>query len=345
MNMGTMLDNRKQTILSAVIEDFIYSAEPVGSKRLVEKYGWSISSATVRHELALLEEMGYLSQPHTSAGRVPTDMGYRFYVDALAVREAPTTELVHIEGFYGRLTHEIGELMRETSNYLARVTSTMAIVYAPDIRREKIKHIDLIGSGAKSLIIVVIMSNGSISKQALAFGTDIADEALVKLEARLNAALTGASVDEAWRKPIELNGLSAEEAELLEGIAGSVLDSLSGNNSDRVFYDGATYLLDYPELTDLGEMRRVMALIGQNCALLEWLQTACNTGGLTVSIGAENELELSGYTVIASGYEVGGQSVGALGVLGPTRMDYRRAMSAVKQIADELGKALGQLER
>lgn len=340
------LDDRKRAILSAVIEDFIYSAEPVGSKRLVEKYGWSISSATVRNELALLEELGFLSHPHTSAGRVPTDRGYRFYVDNLSPADmAASTEMAEVARLSGRLTQEISELMRETSQFLSRLTSTLAIVYAPDLRREKIKHIDLIGLGSKNIMIVVILSNGAVSKQVAMVDTDLSDESLSKLESRVNEALIGMSVDRAWSVEVERRELSAPELDALDRIATSVFDSLHVSTSDRLYYDGATHLLDYPEMAASAEIRRVLAIVEHNYDLLEWLQAASKSGELTVSIGAENELELAGYTVIASGYEVQGESVGVLGILGPTRMDYRRSIFAVERIADQLGKALDELER
>jgi len=328
--------------LSAVIEDFIYTAEPVGSQRLVEKCGLSVSSATVRNELSALEELGYLSHPHTSAGRVPTDMGYRFYVDSLS--EDGTGQMAELSSFSIGLTMEIGDLMRETSHFLAGLTRTMAVVYAPDIKRERVKHIDLIGLGSAKVMIVVILSNGSISKQLFDSVRDAPAEALLTLEKRLNEAFVGKLVDDLAMVDMPNEGSSASEAALLKRLCSAVVDSLSVDVSDRVYHDGATQLLEYPELGGLEEMRQALTLIEHNYRLFEWLREAAEAGELIVRIGAENELALVGYTVIASGYEVRGEAAGALGVIGPTRMDYRRAISAVCQIADKLGEALGELE-
>ncbi len=337
-----MLNDRRRAILSAVIEDFIYTAEPVGSQRLVDKYGWSVSSATVRNELSSLEELGYLSHPHTSAGRVPTDKGYRFYVDMLS--EDGTGQVAELSGFSVGLTMEIGDLMRETSHFLARLTRTMAVVYAPDIKRERVKHIDLIGLGSAKVMIVVILSNGSISKQLFDSVRDAPAETLLTLEKRLNEAFVGELVDDLTGVDVPNDGLSATEAALLLRLCSTVAGSLSMDVSERVYHDGAAQLLDYPELGSLEEMRQALTLIEHNYRVFEWLREAAEAGEMIVRIGAENELELVGYTVIASGYEVRGEAAGALGIIGPRRMDYRRAITAVCQIADKLGNALGELE-
>lgn len=339
------LDDRKQAILSALVEDFIYSAEPVGSKRLVEKYGWSISPATVRNELAILEEWGYLSHPHTSAGRVPTDKGYRQYVDGLA--EAVTfaaADQVEVGKFFDRLSHEIDALMRETSQFLSQLTSAMAIVYAPEVRHEKIKHIDLIGLGSCNLMIVVIMSGGSISKHVVSLGEDFPAEILGRVEGKLNDDFSGRSFNGGKPGDGAASELGGEEKELFDLVALSIGDAARTGASERVYYEGAAQLLDYPEMADLNEMRRLMVLMERNYSVLEWLNDTSKSPRLMVSIGSEHALELTGYTVIASGYEVRGEAVGVLGVLGPTRMDYRRSISAVSHIASELGKALADLE-
>lgn len=328
--------------MSAVIEDFIYTAEPVGSRRLVDKYGWSLSSATVRNELSALEELGYLTHPHTSAGRVPTDKGYRYYVDTLS--EAGTGGLAELSGFSVGLTMEIDDLMRETSHFLSGLTRTMAVVYAPDVKRERIKHIDLIGLGSAKVMMVVILSNGSISKQLVNARREASAETLSTLEERLNLAFVGELVDSLTGIGTPNEGLNAADATLLTRLCLALVDSLSMDISERVFHDGAAQLLDYPELAGLDEMRQALTLIEHNYRLFEWLREAAEASELVIRIGAENEDELVGYTVIASGYEVRGEAVGALGVIGPTRMDYRRAITAVSQIAEKLGKALGELE-
>ncbi len=340
--MTLMLDDRKRAILSAVIEDFIYSAEPVGSQRLVDKYNLSVSSATVRNELSILEELGYLSHPHTSAGRVPTDQGYRYYVDTLTPGGAE--QLTEMNGFSALEPARPGDLMRETSQFLANTTQTMAVVYAPDIKRERVKHVDLIALSSVNVMIVIILSDGSISKQVLEIAREVPQETLSRLQKRLNEALNGKLVEEIVRSPLATEDLPEAERELFGGISTAVIDSLSAGLSDRVYHDGAAQLLEYSELADLDEMRRVLALIEHNYIVFEWLRAATEAGGLVVSIGDENRFELVGYTVIASGYAVRGESAGALGVIGPTRMDYRRTIAAVRQIAEQLGKALEELE-
>jgi len=234
--------------------------------------------------------------------------------------------------------------MRETSHFLAGLTRTMAVVYAPDIKRERVKHIDLIGLGSAKVMIVVILSNGSISKQLFDSAQDAPPETLLMLEKRLNRAFVGELVDDLIGVDVPNEGMSASEAALLRRLCATVVDSLSIDVSERVYHDGAARLLEYPELGGLEEMRQALTLIEHNFRVFEWLREAAKDGELIVRIGAENELELVGYTVIASGYAVRGEAAGALGIIGPRRMDYRRAITAVCQIADKLGDALDELE-
>lgn len=340
-----MLDERKQLILWAVINDFICNAEPVGSKRLVDQYALDISPATARHELAVLEELGYLSQPHTSAGRVPTDLGYRYYVDWLTENtESALVEHGHVRDFFAELNYEIDQLMKETSHLLASLTSCVALVYAPDIRQENIKHIDLVRLGSNRVMIVVITSNGSLSKQVLDAAGEWGPEVFVKLERVLNFALNGVSVGLIDKIDFEVSDLSVSERALLEIIKERIIRGLAGAASEQVYYDGAAHLLTEPEFGNLIRVREVFELLEQNYLLLEWLETAAGNCEVIVSIGSENELNLGGLSLVASGYEINGKSVGALGVIGPTRMDYPRAISTVKCIARNLGAALAEID-
>lgn len=337
-----MLDERKQSILSALIEDYVVTAEPVGSKRLVEKYAFKISPATVRNELAALEEMGYISQPHTSAGRVPTDLGYRYYVDQLKNVPSPVEgNFEEIKKVYAELNHELGQLMRETSHLLSVLTHCAALVCAPDIRRESIKHIDLVALGRQGVLVIVITSTGSVSKQVVAFSAPVPVETLKKLEIMLNASLSDQPVDQIGSIGAG-EGLTQLENSLLGQIKDQIVDSLATNFAERVYYDGAAYLMAHPEISALRRAHEVIGLLEENYRLIEWLRTASDECEVIVSIGAENELELNGFSLIASGYEVHGQPAGVLGILGPTRMDYPKAIAAVRCIAVNLGEVLAE---
>ena len=326
-----------------MIEDFVATAEPVGSKRLVDQYELRISPATVRNELASLEELGYISQPHTSAGRVPTDLGYRFYVDQLSQVSTPAeNDFAQVKEFYSRLNHEIGLLMRETSHLLSMLTSCVALVYAPDIRKERLKHIDLVGLGGRGVLIVVITSNGSVSKQVFDFPGTVDGETLTRLESALNRLLAEQPVDDISGVELEDHGLSVAEAGLLKQVQVHIVEGLAKNLTERVYYDGAAHLLARSEASALRRAHEVIGLLEQNYRLLDWLQAASDGCEVIVSIGGENQLELNGFSLVASGYEVHGEPVGVLGILGPTRMDYPRAISAVRHIAKNLGEVLAE---
>jgi heat-inducible transcriptional repressor len=339
------VDDRKQTILCAVIEAFISGAEPVGSKRLVEEHELDISAATVRNELARLEEMGYLSQPHTSAGRVPTDKGYRYYVDHLGESPARAPSQVdEIRRFYAHLNHEIGQMMRETSHLLSRLTSCVALVYAPDISRARIKHIDLVALGGKGLMIVVITSTGLVSKQVIDHGGLLTGDLPLKMEKMLNESLVGLPADQVGAARLSTDGFTSQEAALAGSIRDCIVGGLTGGEAERVYFNGAAYLLDSRVSDNLSRARRVLGLLEQNYRLLEWFQVVADSAQVTISIGAENELDLEGYSLVASGYEMGGENAGALGILGPTRMDYGRAITAVRCIAESLSEVLSDLK-
>jgi heat-inducible transcriptional repressor len=339
------MDDRKRAILCAVIEDFISGAEPVGSKRLVEDHAMGISPATVRSELARLEEMGYLSQPHTSAGRVPTDMGYRYYVDHLG--DSPSqlpSQVAEIRRFYAQLNHEIGQMMRETSHLLSRLTSCVALVYAPDISRERIKHIDLVALGGKGLMIVVITSTGFVSKQVIDHGGRLTGDLPLKMENMLNDCLVGLPAAQVAAARLATAGFTSEEAALADSVRDCILSGLTGGETERVYFNGAAYLLDSRVSDNLSRARRVLGLLEQNYRLLEWFQLVADSAEVTISIGSENALDLEGYSLVASGYEMGGENAGALGILGPTRMDYGRAITAVQCIAESLSEVLSDLK-
>lgn len=339
-----MLDDRKKAVLGALIEDFILTAEPVGSKRLVERYGLEISPATVRNELAQLEELGYISQPHISAGRIPTDLGYRFYVDRL--KEAAETdgrEAFQVNRFYAELNHEISQLIRETSHILSELTKCAALVSAPDIRKERIKHIDLVALGGQDALIVVITSKGSISKIVVDIGKHTTPAELSNLETTVNKVLADVPVESAAGRAFDFSGLGEREKLLVKRVHAHVVDSLAKNLAERVYFEGAAYLLAKPEITALARAHEVIDLLDKNYKLLEWLQAIADEREVFVSIGGENQLDIEGFSLVASGYEVGGESMGVLGILGPTRMDYSKAIGAVRTIARNLGEILAEL--
>ena len=337
-----MLDERKQKILSAVIEEFITTAEPVGSKRLVERYGLRISPATVRNELAGLEEMGFLSQPHTSAGRVPSETGYRYYVNGLEKKKTPqVVESTKIRQYYSDLNFEIGQLMSDTSHLLSELTNCASLVWAPDINKEKIKHIDLVGLGGRAVMIVVITSAGSLSKQVVDLGKKIENDTLLEVEKLLNRTLTNVGVEHVGDIAFEMGDLDQEERQLVAKIRFIIEKKLVAGLTQRVDHAGTEHLIE-ENIISIKRAHEVIDKLERNYQFLEWLQAVTEECNVMVSIGSENEYNLDGFSLVASGYEVEGELVGVLGILGPTRMDYIQVIPTVEYMAKNLSEFLAE---
>ncbi len=340
------MDERKQRILDGVIEVFIMTAEPVGSKRLVEQCGWDISPATVRNELAALEEMGFVWQPHTSAGRVPSDLAYRYYVDSLERRKTPKlVEFDEIRERYSYLNMEIGQLMKETSRLLSELTNCVSLVWAPDIRKEKIKHIDLVGVGCRAVLVILITTAGSLSKQVLDLGKKtIGKDMLVEVEETLNRAWADVEVEKVADFAHDEDDITGEKDWVVAKINSLIKEELAMDFTKRVYSDGTEYLIEKPDIMTIKRAGEVVEKLERNFRVLEWLQAVTEESEVMVSIGSENELNLDGYSLVASGYDIEGEPAGVLGILGPTRMDYNRSIATVEHMAKSLGEVLAELQ-
>jgi heat-inducible transcriptional repressor len=341
----TNIDNRKKAILYAAVQEYILTAEPVSSQKLVEKYRLGISPATVRYELAALEDLGYLCQPYTSAGRVPTDKGYRFYVDSLADKKGLTTqEEQSVDRLFSALNREMEELMQETSLLLARLTSYIAVVLAPVLRKSTLKHIDLVALSSYDVLIVLITDTGRVVKGTLTFGKPVNMQELAEVEKQLNTALKGKGVSEIEEERAKLTESSVPNRWVIEQVIEEITNILA-NEQERVFLGGTSSILHQPEFEDLQKVQSLLSTLERGYLLLKLLEDAFKTKKVLVRIGSENRIvEIKDYSLVASSYRIKGEAIGTLGIIGPTRMDYARAISAVKYIADNLSKALTSLK-
>lgn len=346
-----MLNERRRRVLQALVEEYIVSATPVGSKTLVERYELGCSPATVRNELAILEETGFVVQPHISAGRMPTDTGYRSFVDDVLEREGAagagrasdlTTHFSHAS--------EVDDLMRETSAALTQLTSCLAVVLAPSVSLARVKRIDLLAIGARRALFVLITESGQVLNRQIELAHEAVPERLAEIERALNAALVGKRASEIrpLRDAIEPIATSVAEkpADLeVDRLVGDVLDVILGAldeaDRDRLYHVGVPALLSQPEFHDAERARPLIEFLEDGIAVLEALSDALGTDAMTVRIGHENRrAELGNLSIVATNYGAG-SSDGVVGVIGPTRMDYPRVISAVRVVADGLEGALG----
>ncbi|HSK48593.1 MAG TPA: heat-inducible transcriptional repressor HrcA [Coriobacteriia bacterium] len=335
-----MLNERRRSVLQALVEEYIASALPVGSKTLVERYELGCSPATVRNELSRLEETGYVVQPHISAGRLPTDTGYRDFVDRI-LENALSTELEP-----ARLPDvtEVDELMRETSALLTRLTHSLAVVLAPSVSLARVKRLDLLSMSPRRALFVLITESGQVLNRHLELAEEVSPEHLADVERSLNASLVGKRAAEI--RPLrdalceEPAGMSVDSA-IIAYVLGEILDALQEADRDRLHHVGVPALLSQPEFHDADRARPLIECVEDGLALLDSLSGAMSHRGVSVRIGHENSREeLGGVSVVAINYGAG-DSDGIVGVIGPTRMDYQRAIDAVRAVADGLSNALG----
>lgn len=335
------LDDRKARVLRAVIQDFIQTALPVGSKTLVERYSLGISPATVRNELAALEEQGYLSHPHTSAGRVPTDIGYRWYVDTLRnLGSVARAQQDAIERHFAGVT-DMEELLLRTSVLLASLTRLTAVVIPPSLDRSRLRHVELVSLGRRAALIVLIVETGRVAKRVAELPDEAGPEVLDHLGKQLNELLVGQRLDEA----VALLDAGADRVEpagraLYDTIARTIENMVDDQGSQRVFIGGQAHIAGPGVFDAIETVQAVFEALEQQVILLRLLQAAIGSEAVSVTIGSENVIEsMRACSVVAARYPAG-DATGNIGVLGPTRMDYLRAMVAVQAVAKHLGAVL-----
>lgn len=335
-----MLNERRRRVLAALVEEYIASATPVGSKTLVERYGLGCSPATVRNELSILEETGFVVQPHVSAGRLPTDTGYRSFVDDLIESGRPALADEQRSGTRFSNASEVDDLMRETSVALTQLTNCLAVVLAPSVSLSRVRRIDLLSLHARRAVFVLITASGQVVNRTIELAENTAAERLAEIESAMNAALEG-------KRAADIRSLRStiERAYVGDGLVGVVIDeilnALDEADGDRFFHVGVPALLAQPEFHDADRARPLIEFLEDGIAVLEALSDALGTREITIRIGHENRrAELGNVSIVATNYGVSGTD-GVIGVIGPTRMNYERAMAAVRAVSDDLTDALG----
>lgn len=338
-----VLNDRRRRVLAALVEEYIRSAQPVGSKVLVERYDLGCSAATVRNELALLEETGYVFQPHVSAGRVPTDVGYRIFVDEVAEGRVGLSdeEMSAVHDRYVRHVSEMDDLMRETAGLLSRLTSYVAVVLSPAASRARIRRVDLVALSASRALVVVITDSGQVLNRMIELAEDVTPEELAVVERGLNVALDG-TLTEDVRLRRDGFAMDASAAALAARVMDEVVDCLMEADRDRIRQSGASGLLEQPEFSGVETFRPLMALLEDGVTLLETLSDVIRDRDVVVRIGHENPRDEFGQVSVVAANYGGSDSEGIVGVIGPTRMDYPRAISAVRVVSDELTDVLGE---
>jgi heat-inducible transcriptional repressor len=328
------LTSRQRSLLLVIIREYIDAAQPVGSKRIVESYHVDLSSATIRHEMAALTEMGYLHQPYTSAGRVPTEEGYRYFVSAM-MNEAKLPVAVQdtiLQQFH-QARPGVDQWMHLAASVLAHQSQGASMVTAPRADRPHFQHVELISTQGRQILMVLVLVGGEVLQQLLTLAESASQERLSQTAARLNSLLAGRSLDDIAALPTRNDALEQDILMLIVGELRRAASSVSG----EIYTDGLTNVFSEPEFADSDSARRALKLLEERSTLQDLL--ARNTlhssvGGLQVLIGAEGGWEeLSQCSIVLARYGVPGLATGTLGVLGPMRMSYAKTIPTVRFVA------------
>lgn len=338
-----MSEERKLSVLRAIVEDYVETREPVGSKALVERHALGVSSATIRNDMAALEEEGLIAQPHTSAGRVPTDAGYRLFVDRLSqVKPLSQAEKRAISTLLTDAV-DLDDVLDRTVRALSTLTRQVAVVQYPSLSRASVRHVELVPLAPGRLLVVLITDSGRVEQRTVEVDPQVTDELVGELRARLNAGLAGRPLAEvAVLLPTTAEAFRPEDRDLVASVVTALMDALSSQREDRVVLAGTAHLARSP-LDFSQSIGPVLEAIEEQVVLLRLLGEMADdpASGVSVRIGHENHHQgLIETSLVSSGYGSGTQ-VARLGVLGPTRMDYPTTMAAVRAVARYVSRIIG----
>ncbi|MDH6574813.1 heat-inducible transcriptional repressor HrcA [Kitasatospora sp. MAP5-34] len=336
------LDDRKLAVLRAIVQDYVGTEEPVGSKALVERHSLGVSPATVRNDMAALEEDGYIHQPHTSAGRIPTDKGYRLFVDRLAeVKPMSAPERRAIRHFLDGAV-DLDDTVARTVRLLAQLTRQVAVVQYPSLSRSTVRHVELVALAPAKVMLVLITNTGRVEQRMVDCPGTVGENVLAELRARLNARAGGQRLPDVPGLLEDLPAaFEAADRSVVTTVLATLFETLAEQNEERIMLAGTANLTrfghDFP-LT----IQPVLEALEEQVILLRLLGETADAG-MTVRIGRENEYEgLNSTSVVSVGYGSGDESVAKLGVIGPTRMDYPGTMGAVRAVARYVGQILAE---
>lgn len=341
------LDKRKAFILATVVYEYVATAEPVGSNTLTQKYNLGVSSATIRNEMAELEAAGYLVQPHTSAGRIPSDAGYRTYVDQL-MRPEPleTVEQRRIHDEFRAASRELDGVIEHTTRLLGQLSRNVAFVVAPQRDAQRFRHIQLIWLSERTGLAIVVTSLGVAVQKPFEHGAQVEADDLTRLSNRLNAAFTGKTMREISTADVaRIVAEAGLPAELVGALSGALGDVAQDEDAPAVVSSGTQHLLDQPEFQDLRKLRSILRIIEEQKALYDLVADSVGNAGPGVKIGHElGSDEITECSIVTVPYRFGDEGVGLLAILGPRRMPYARLLALATGTAVSLGRHLADTE-
>ncbi len=339
------LDERKRKILNAIIRNYLDTGEPVGSRTISKFSDLNLSSATIRNEMSDLEELGYILQPHTSAGRIPSDKGYRFYVDNLIADK--DREVTQMKEFMIEHTERVEQVLQQMAKVLAANTNYTAMITAPSYQRNKVKFLQLSQVDEEQLLAVIVTEGNLVKNKMISTREALDNETLLKLNILLNSSLNGLSADQ-----INLATIAKlkEQAGIHSNIVSDVLDALAGAFQEdeelEVYTSGTTNILKYPELSDSQKASELLNAFEEKQQLVTLVNETLSSGaqtGIQVYIGDESPIQnMKDCSVVTATYQIGEGMQGTIGIIGPKRMDYENVMDNLKTLKSQLDSVFRQ---
>jgi heat-inducible transcriptional repressor len=343
------LDERKITILKAIIKTYLETGEPVGSRTISKYTDLNLSSATIRNEMSDLEELGYILQPHTSAGRIPSDRGYRFYVDQIMLEKEE--EVTEIKDLMLKRVDRVEGMLKQMAKLLAQNTNYAALISAPQYHRNKLKFIQLSKVDEGKLLVVIVIEGNIIKNTIIPIDRELDDEGLLNLNILLNSALNGLSIEEINLEVISrLKVQAGLHSEVVDRVLTEVAAAIRADDEDlQIYTSGATNIFKYPEISEGDKASRLIGTLEQKEFLQELVDDVNNTegnSGIQVYIGDEAPFtNMKDCSIVTANYELGEGLRGTIGIVGPKRMDYEKVLSTLRNLMTQLDVILKKDER
>lgn len=343
-----IMDDRKKRILQAIIDDYIDKAEPIGSRTIARKYELGLSSATIRNEMADLEEMGYLAQPHTSAGRVPSDKGYRLYVDKLMPqRSLNSDEIRELKSAVNTRVYELSQLLKQATAVLSNFTKYTTMAVTPRMRSSTIRTVQVVPVDPGKALVVVVNNAGIVRNALIKVSEHATSEMLGRISNLLNDRLSGLTFEQADTERIRILGREAGvSVDILQPILDGTADCIHQMEDHEMYVEGSTNILNHPEFKDMDKAKQFLSLLDEKTSICRAVYDSARPNGISVRIGSENDLSsIRDCSLVTVSYNVADTMVGTIGIIGPTRMEYGKVISSIRYmkrlVSEEIDRLLG----
>lgn len=336
------MDERKQKVLRAIITDYINTAEPVGSRTIAKGYDLGVSSATIRNEMADLEEMGLIEQPHTSSGRIPSQKGYRYYVDFLMGDDGLVTgEKEMLDSFFSEHLTKLDRLLSDTCKVLSDMSHYITMIMTPNKSGGTLEQMQILPLNPFQAVLIIVTDVGLVHHRTIDFPVPVTQKRLNEISIALLKKLKGRSIDDVNATLLrELSGELNQEMDILNGILEMLSDAVRNSGEEKVILEGTLNILNHPEFQDIDKVKDILSFLANEEILKELLQGRTGSG-TNIAIGEElSHGQINQCSMVTCTYTINGNTMGSIGILGPTRMEYSRSASLIKEVAENLSLVL-----